>query len=148
MNFDFWHEWLVLATATAIAAGLAIALAPDSLLFDHHTDAIAKAFFGGDMPESGRDMRAFLFGPLGGTIVGYFVMQLFVVLGPFRRRERWAWHAVAWPLLAWFTLDSAMSVYHGATFNVWMVNLPTLVLVGIPLLATRADFSPRTDAVD
>ena len=77
-------------------------------------------------------------GPLGGTIAGSYLMQAFVVAIPFKRRERWAWHAIAWSTLLWFALDSLVSAFHGAYFNIYLINLMPLVIFGIPLFATRS----------
>ncbi|MEX0905504.1 MAG: hypothetical protein WD604_08760 [Balneolaceae bacterium] len=140
MKFNFWTKWLLFVSILYVIAGLIIAFLPDSLLFAFHTSAIEFVFFDGSMPEDANRLRSFLFGPLGATISGYFLMQAFIVRGPFQRREPWAWHAVLWPLLIWFTIDSGMSIYHGAFFNVWMLNIWTLFLVGLPLLMTRPAF--------
>ncbi len=35
--------------------------------------------------------KSFLLGPLGATITGFYMLQVFVVWNAFRRRERWAW---------------------------------------------------------
>lgn len=140
MTFKFWHRWLLAVSIATVLVGLVIAFFPDSPVFDAHTAAIEEAFFDGTMPGEAGELRAFLFAPIGGTIAGYFLMQSIVVWGPFRRRERWAWHAVLWPMLLWFCVDSALSIAHGAFFNVWMINIWTLVLVGLPLLMTRGAF--------
>lgn len=140
-RFDFWHRWLLGVSVLLTLVGLLIALAPNSMLFGFHTTAIAEAFFQGTIPEEAAHLRTFLFGIIGGTIAGYFLMQTFIVWGPFRRREPWAWHAVLWALLLWFVVDSGLSVYHGALFNVWMINVWTLVLVGLPLVMTYGDMS-------
>jgi hypothetical protein len=49
-------------------------------------------------------------------------------------------------MLLWFVVDSGMSVYHGAFFNVWMINVWTLLLVGLPLAMTRRAFRVRSMA--
>lgn len=144
MSFDFWHKWLLVVSIVSTGLGLVIALFPDSALFAPHTAAMADVFFDGAMPEQAYELRAFLFAPLGGTIAGYFLMQTLIVWGPFSRREPWAWHAILWAMLIWFTVDSALSVYHGAFFNVWMINASTLILVGLPLLMTRRAFARPT----
>jgi hypothetical protein len=142
-GFDFWRRWLLVVSLMFTIVGLAIAIVPDAPLLAVHTSALERVFFGGSMPEPAAQLRRLLLGPLGGTIAGYFLLQAFVVSGPFRRREPWAWHAVLWPMLLWFVVDSGMSVYHGAFFNVWMINVWTLLLVGLPLAMTRRAFGGR-----
>lgn len=139
-SFDFWHKWLLAASILCVAMGLLIALAPSSFLFGFHTTAMAETFFQGTMPEDADRLRTFLFAPLGGTIAGCFLLQTFIVWVPFYRREPWAWHAVLWAMLLWFVVDSGLSIHHGAFFNVWMVNIWALLLVGLPLAMTYKDF--------
>ncbi len=141
MTFRFWHRWLLVVSVASTLLGLVIAIFPDSILFAPHTAGIEEVFFDGAMPESANELRTFLFALLGGTIAGYFLMQTLIVWGPFYRREPWAWHAVLWALLIWFVTDSTLSTIHGALFNVWMVNLWTLFLVGLPLVMTRREFT-------
>lgn len=142
MSFTFWWKWLLSFSILFVVVGIAIALFPEAAFFDHHTTQIERAFFGGAITEEGARLRAFLLGPLGGTIAGYFLLQVFIVWGPFQRREPWAWHAILWSLLLWFGIDSTMSIRHGAAFNVWMVNLGTLVPIGLALGMTYRYFRP------
>lgn len=145
MSFNFWYRWLLLISIISVVIGLGIALFPARSPIAPYTSAIESTFFSGSMPAEAADLQAFLFGPLGGTIAGYFLMQTFIIWGPFWRRELWAWHAVLWSLLLWFVVDSGMSIYHGARFNVWMINGWTLLLVGLPLAATRRGFKTREE---
>jgi len=138
MHFDFWCRWLLFASLFFTAFGVAAALAPDSGLFDVWIGQVDRTFFAGSIPPDARALRGFLMGPLGGTIAGSYAMQVFVVAIPFKRRERWAWHAILWPMLLWFAVDSFVSALHGAWFNIVLINLMPVVTFGIPLFATRA----------
>jgi hypothetical protein len=135
-NFQFWYFWLLLVSVLNLVAGLLIALFPGSFLFELHTVALAEAFFGENLTESTEQMRRFFFGIIGGTIAGYFLLQTLIVIFPFRNRECWSWHAIFWAILLWFLIDSTLSIVHGAFFNVWMINIPSLLLIMIPLLFT------------
>ncbi|MFH5885926.1 hypothetical protein ACG2F4_16580 [Halalkalibaculum sp. DA3122] len=139
-TFTFWYRWLLAASIISAGIGLASALLPDSIIFKLYNTAMADAFSGGSFTETSDQLRRFLFGPLGGTIAGYFVLQTFIVWNGFYRRERWTWHAILWALLLWFTIDTAVSLYHRAYFNVWMINIWTLALHGIPLAMTYRYF--------
>ncbi|MCC5805751.1 MAG: hypothetical protein JJU00_05420 [Opitutales bacterium] len=140
-TFLFWQRWLLAVSVLQIFVGLLIALAPDSVLFAAHTRALAATWFDGGLTDDATALRRFFFGIIGGTIAGYFLLQTLIVWIPFRRRERWAWHAVLWALLLWFTVDSTMSVRHGALFNVWMINIWPAVLTAVPLAMTRRAFA-------
>lgn len=141
-NFQFWYRWLLVVSIANLIAGLIIAFFPDSFIFSHYREALSETFFRSSTMEGFKDLRAFFFGITGGTIAGYFLLQTFIVWGPFRRLRPWAWHSIFWAILLWFVIDSAMSTLHGAFFNVWMINLPVLLLVILPLAMTYTDFRP------
>lgn len=140
MSFDFWWRWLLGFSILFAVVGVILAIFPGAAFLALHTLQIERVFFDGAMTREAEDLRAFLLGPLGGTIAGYFLLQVFIVWGPFRRREPWSWHAVLWALLLWFVIDSSMSVRHGAVFNVWMVNIWTLLPIGLGLAMTYRYF--------
>ena len=140
MAFESWHRLILYSSVFFVFFGITSALAPYSGLFDFWIDAMNEAFFSAGISTEANQLRGFLMGPLGGTIAGSYMLQTFVVAVPFKRREPWAWHAVLWPMLLWFVVDSAVSVAHGAWFNVYLVNIMPLILFGIPLAATRSAF--------
>lgn len=140
MRFDFWQRWLLLGSLFFTAFGVVAAVASDSGLFAFWTARIDRVFFNGAISGEARAMRSFLMGPLGGTIAGSYLMQCFIAAIPFKRREVWAWHAILWPMLLWFSVDSTISILHGAWFNVVLINVMPLVVFGIPLVATRSAF--------
>lgn len=142
-QFRFWFNWLFIVSVLHFFMGFIIAFFPGSFLFGAHTSALSEAFFGGMIPEQAEQMRRFFFGIIGGTIAGYFLIQTLIVLFPFRKRERWAWHAIFWAILIWFFIDSLLSISRGAFFNVWMINIPSLLLTLIPLLFTQKFFRPE-----
>lgn len=140
-RFKFWYRWLLTVSLLSVLAGFLIAFLPDSALFEIHTTAIKNQFFEGRFPSGVNELRSFLFGPVGGTVAGYFILQTCIVWGPFYRRERWTWHAVFWALITWFIIDSGVSIIHDAWFNVWMINIWTLLLNGLPLVMTYKYFA-------
>ncbi|MBC8341435.1 MAG: hypothetical protein H8E63_07220 [Proteobacteria bacterium] len=141
MHFEFWCRWLLGASAFFVGFGVVAAIAPHSGLFDLWIGEIDNHFFAGEIGASALEMRGFLMGPLGATISGSYLLQVFVIAVPFRNREAWAWHAVLWSTLLWFVVDSTMSAVHGAYFNIYLINLMPLILFGIPLAATRSMLS-------
>ena len=138
--FRIWQRVLLAVSVGLALFGVLAAVAPFAPPFTLRNAAIADAYFGGAWTEAGRAYHAFAAGPLGGTIAGFFAMQAWVVAVPFARRERWAWWAVATGTAVWFVVDSAVSLAHGAAFNVVQVNLVSLALVGVPLAATWRAF--------
>lgn len=144
MHFHFWYKWLLGASFFFACFGIVVALMPDNALLVWWNQAAAQHFFGGPIPPESEAFGSFLFGPLGATIGGFYVLQIFIVWNAFWRRERWAWWAVALATLLWFSIDSIRSLQHGAAFNVWMINLPALSVILLPLSMTWEDFNQET----
>ncbi|MEX2456905.1 MAG: hypothetical protein WD381_06290 [Balneolaceae bacterium] len=121
-----------------------IAFFPNSIFFGYHTVALEKVFFDGILQEGTSEIRTFFFGIIGGTIAGYFFLQTMIVRFSFLHREKWAWYAIFWAILLWFVTDSTISILHGAYFNVWMINIPSFLLVVTPLVMTFRQFKQST----
>lgn len=101
----------------------------------------AKAFYNQELLSNGvARAKAFILVPLGATNAAYFMLQYFIVDNALRRKEKWAYNAILIGFVFWFVLDSAMSFYHGAAFNVLLANLPCLVLMS-PLFFLRKGFT-------
>ncbi len=141
-QFEFWRKWLVWVNVVTVGFGLLVAFAGDSALFFHHNEGTKQAFFAGQsLPPEAQRMKQWLFGIIGGTIVGFHVLMIFIAAYPFRGRARWAHRALTAGLLSWFCIDSGLSAYYGALYNVYLVNSVALVTIGLPLLMTARAFS-------
>ena len=128
-------RWLLIACGGFVVVGLAVAWLYDSAPFAAYHDKIASRFWGGgDTPRELERTLGLLFGITGGTIAGKWVMHGLIVGVAMRRGERWAWNATVAGLLSWFVVDSAVSLWREAAFNVLMINLVPLVVLA-PLLA-------------
>ena len=145
--FRFWQRWLLYASLSFCAFGVVVALSPNAPFLGPWNDAVARTFYAGAEPGEAAAFRAFILGPLGGTIAGSYLLQSFIAAVPFARRERWAWWATLGGLALWFVVDSALSLAHGAAFNVVLINLAPLAVYAPPLVATRrAFFGPSVAA--
>ena len=91
------------------------------------------------VPAEVQGYLRFANGIIGAVMAGWMVVILELARGPFRAGERWAWQAVAWPLLGWYLIDTAFSMAHGVWGNV-LLNTGTAVLFGVPLLGSRRHF--------
>ena len=141
--FRFWQRWLLYASVFFCVFGIVVALFPNAPFLELWNDAVARTFYGGAEPEEAAAFRAFVLGPLGGTIAGSYLLQAFIAAVPFARRERWAWWATLGGLALWFVVDSSLSLAHGATFNVLLINLVPLAIFVPPLVMTRPAFFGR-----
>ena len=140
-RFTFWQKWLTYANVITIIVGLLVAFAGNSIVFKIHNDYTKDIFFNTDeFPSAVLDLKNWLFGIIGGTIVGFHTLMVMISENSFKNKEPWSYRAMWFGLLSWFCIDSGISMYYGAIHNVIIINLVALVLVGLPLIMTRKEF--------
>lgn len=136
-----WDRFLlaVVGLVTIYALGLVVA---GLLLGDQVFDRLG--FGPDDGSIAGDDARRYLrlvYAILGSVIVGWMLTIARLVTGPLRRREPWAWSAIATGVGAWFVLDTGLSLILGfvghAAFNVVFV-----VALAVPLVAIKIELRP------
>lgn len=141
-RFAFWRGCLLALSAVFAVQGASWAviggLDPLGFYESHMARALWQA---GRLPEDAGRAFAYAMVPLGATTAGYFVLVFLVVRHAFPRRELWAHRAVVAAVLTWFVLDCVLCAAWGAWFNVLIVNVPCVVLLGVPLLALRPYFT-------
>ena len=142
-SFNFWQKWLTYANVLTVIVGLLVAFAGNSLVFKAHNLYTAEVFFNTDFSPQVLAMKNWLFGIIGGTIVGFHVLMIFISENAFKQRQRWTYHACWAGLLSWFLIDSGISIYYGAVHNVVLINLVALGLIGLPLVMTRNAFNAK-----
>jgi hypothetical protein len=102
--------------------------------FGMYDQRLAWALVGRDTwSEETRGVLRFCVGLLGATTAGFFVLVACLARHAIARGERWAVRAVSAGVSTWFLLDCGLSLWVGASFNVWLVNLPCLFVLGVPL---------------
>jgi hypothetical protein len=117
--------------------------APFDWLFNRWID---PAFWGAaPVPEAARAFRGWVYGAWGAMVAGWGITIAFLARHPFARRRPWARTALLAGLGYWFVLDSGVSLAFGVWFNAAAVNLPLLVLLLLPLWATRRAFPGQGD---
>ena len=104
MSFEFWYRWLLIVSIFFALVGLYIAFLPEGWVLTPWNEAAEREFFEGNPTVEATAFKSFLFGPLGATIAGFYVLQVFVVWNAFGRKERWAWWAIAAGTLVWFAV--------------------------------------------
>lgn len=140
-RFRFWQKWLTYANGFTVFVGILVAFAGNSLAFELHNAYTKKVFF--EAAEFAPDvlrLKNWLFGIIGGTIVGFHVLMIMISENSFKRKEPWAFRAMVYGLLSWFVVDSSISIYYGAIHNVVLINVVALLLIGLPLAMTRKEF--------
>jgi len=141
-QFDFWQKWLIYANIMTIGVGLIVAFWGNGIFLEIHNHySRALIFSGQPFTLEAMHLKNWLFGIIGGTIVGFHVLMLFIIIHPFKNRERWSYYSLWAGLLSWFVIDSSVSWFYGAIHNIILINLVALVLIGVPLVMTRKYFS-------
>jgi hypothetical protein len=140
-RFKFWTKWLLYANIMTLFVGLLAAFAGNSVLFELHNQGTRQTFFNGEsLPPNVLALKNWLFGIIGGTIVGFHILMLFIIRYSFSKREPWAYWALLVGLLSWFCIDSMISFAYRAYYNIYFINLVALLSIGLPLLVTRKEF--------
>ncbi len=140
-SFSFWQKWLTWANVLTVVIGLLVAFAGNSLFFEIHNAYTIDLFFDGkEWTGSLKSFKNWLFGIIGGTIVGFHLMMIMISEHAYKRKEKWAYQTLCLGLLSWFAIDSGISLYYGAVHNIILINLVALFLIGLPLIMTRRAF--------
>lgn len=137
-----WWQWLLVVCMIGVVFGLVLVIVPGvfhstlgrltyNSFFEHDAYATLSA------PELA--YQDWLFGLLGAVMAGWLITIGWLVIGPFRRGEGWAWSAITVSMAAWFVLDTGTSLAHGVIFNA-LFNLGFLIGFGIPLAVTYRYF--------
>lgn len=144
-RFNFWQKWLTYVNVMTVGVGLLVAFAGNSLVFDLHNAYTKEVFFSGNefTPEVLK-LKNWLFGIIGGTIVGFHLLMVMISENAFKRKEPWAYWAMLLAMISWFTIDSGISWYYGAVHNLVLINMVAMVLIGIPLVGTWKAFKSTT----
>ena len=130
-----WDRLLAFACVATGCSGLFFVVAGGA------TEAIFNRMVFGSAPSpvvgsDARDYLKFVYRVLGAVMVGWTASLAPTVLGPLRRRERWAWSQVAWSIGIWFSVDTAASLASGFPENA-LLNVGFGLLFAIPLAGMR-----------
>lgn len=140
-RFNFWQKWLTYANVMTVFVGLIVAFAGNSIFLEIHNGFTEQVFFSGiSFTPEVLNFKNWLFGIIGGTIVGFHVLMIMISEYAFKKKERWAYLAMWYGLMSWFIIDSSISFYYEAIHNIVLINLVALVLIGTPLVMTRGQF--------
>jgi hypothetical protein len=119
-----------------------MALLSGTPLFDLFNQQIDPAFWRANTPGEGTKLfQQWVYGVWGATIAGWGVFITFIARYPFGAKEKWSWNCLAAGMLAWFVMDTSLSLYYRVFFNA-AFNTVLLILVALPLLFARRYFSP------
>jgi hypothetical protein len=137
-RFKLWSDVLLWVNYWMLLMGLLVAFAGNSWVFDYHNQGIFEVFNQGKQ-LSGQvlEMKNWLFGIIGATMIGFNVLAIFIIRFALLKKEIWAWNALFYGIIVWFVVDSAISIYYSAYFNIYWINLPALLIFLVPLYFIR-----------
>lgn len=143
-NFNFWIKYLTWASVFFAVQGIFWAVWGSFDPIGWYDGLVAKSLFQTSvLPEAAEKITSFLLVPFGATEAGYFILFYFIVKYPLANRELWAYKALWTAVLTWFLLDSGLCLWHKAYFNIIVVNIPAILLLGIPLWLIRGAFEKK-----
>ncbi len=140
-TFNFWQKWLFFSSLAFATFGITFAIYGDNPLFAPYNHAIAAVFWQlSDTPQEVQPFKAFVSGPLGGTIACCYILLAFIAWYPFKKKEVWARNAIIVAFGTWIILDSAICLFYGVYFQVYLLNALSLLQKALPIVFTWKDF--------
>ncbi len=140
-KFNFWQKWLTYANVIAIFVGIVSAFANESIILSAYNDSMRDVFFQSNaLDPATLQLKNWLFGIIGATIVGFHILAVMISENAFKNRERWAYYAISFGLSSWFAIDSTISFLYGAIFNILMINIVAFAGIALPLVMTHKYF--------
>ena len=140
-KFQFWRRFLLMLSAVFIVQGVSWMIIGSFDPFGFYEHWLAHHLFGTDeLTIEARRTFAFAMIPFGATTAAYFALVCLIIKHAFAKRESWAYKAVIFTFLIWFSLDTLFCLFIEAYFNILIVNIPCLIFTAIPLIALRPYF--------
>jgi len=144
-SFIFWQKWLMYSSLLFALFGIVFAIYRANPLFAPYNKALASIFWHvSEIPAEVEPFRAFIWGPLGGTIACCYILLAYIAGGPFKRKETWARNAILIAFGTWIILDSAICVYYGVYFQIYIINASSFLQKALPIIFTWKDFKKET----
>ena len=140
MALHFWSRLIQGAAAVVLALSAVLMLAPPLGETFFHLVYFQQPASPVPVPAEIQGYLRFANGIIGAVMAGWMMAVIVLARGPFRAGERFAWNAIAWPLLGWCVIDTTFSIAHGVWGNV-LLNTGTALMFGVPLLASRRHFA-------
>ena len=84
--------------------------------------------------------RAFIYGPLGGTITCCYILLAFIARYPFKDKQRWSRNAIIVAFSIWVIIDSSVCVYFGVYPQIYIINAFSIIVKALPIIFTWKDF--------
>ncbi len=140
-SFVFWQRWLFYSSLLFALFGIVFAVYGNNPFFLPYNNALAHIFWSSDnIPVDVEPFKGFVWGPLGATIACCYILLAFIAWFPFKRKELWARNAIIVAFGIWVILDSAVCIYYGVYFQVYIINAFSVLIKGLPIIFTWKEF--------
>ena len=141
-HFLFWQKWLFYTSLLFAFYGIVFAFYGNNLLFIPYNRMLALTFWHSAQFPSGADsFRAFIYGPLGGTITCCYILLAFIARYPFKEKQRWSRNAIVVAFSVWVIIDSSICLYFGVYPQIYIINAFSITVKALPIIFTWKDFS-------
>ena len=141
----FWYGWLkavaIIVTLFGVTLSVYTVISGDGIaVLNEH---IAKSFkLSPEFMMDIHDLQAWMIAIIGAVTAGWGITLLYLILVPLTRKEKWAWNAIMISMLVWFSLDTFISSYYGAHFNV-VLNMVFAMQFVAPLLFIKSNMEKK-----
>lgn len=140
MHFTFWRIWLSVACVSMIVLGLLMVFFNQHPLFVSINEPIHKVFWPNhEITDAVINFQRWVYGTWGAAIVAMGIFAIFLTQKGFSRKEKWARDCLGASILAWYLLDTMVSLFCGVVANA-IFNTICLIGLALPLVFTWRDF--------
>lgn len=144
MKFSYWVKYLKAVSIFFCLMGIFWSVTGSFDPFGLYDSMFAKAFWGSStLPVDAVRTKEFILGPFGATSAGYFLLQYFIAKHAYAKKQLWGYNAIMVGFFFWFILDTSMSLYHKAYFNILLANITSLSFM-LPIIFTRKFFDQKS----
>ena len=141
-TFLFWQRWLFYTSLLFAFSGVVFAFYGRNLLFQPYDEMIARVFWQNpQFPPEAEPFRAFIYGPLGGTIACCYILLAFIAWHPFKEKQLWSRNAIITAFSVWVVIDSAVCLYFGTYPQIYIINAFSITVKALPIIFTWNDFN-------
>ncbi len=140
-HFLFWQKWLFYSSLLFAAFGMVFAFYGNNIILQLYDTMLAHALWNSaTFPPEAVPFRAFIYGPLGGTIAFCYILLAFIARYPFKEKQKWARNSILTAFSVWVIIDSSLCLYFGVYPQVYLINAISITVKALPIIFTWKDF--------
>ncbi len=141
-HFLFWQKWLFYTSLLFAFSGIVFAFFGKNIVFLPYDKMLANIFWNSSQfPPQADAFRAFIYGPLGGTIACCYILLAFIARYPFKEKQLWARNAIIMAFSVWVIIDSVVCLRFGVYPQIYIINAFSISVKALPIIFTWKDFT-------